>query len=107
MSKIVIPEFSSYEEEANFWDNFDTAELMEEGGEWFHFDVGEPRAVRIAIVPEIARQLRERARARGISLETLVNVWLLERLEELAESSYQPSLAEPRPTYPTENDPVS
>lgn len=106
MSKIVIPEFSSYEEEANFWDNFDTADLMEEGEEWFHFDVPDPRAIRIAIVPEIAKQLRERARARGISVETLVNVWLMERLEEFAHSSYQPSVAEPSPSYSAADDPA-
>ncbi len=106
MSKIVIPEFSSYEEEANFWDNFDTADLMEEGGEWIHFDVPNPRAVRIAIVPEVARQLRERARATGVTVETLVNVWLIERLEQFAQSSPQPSVAEPRPSYTTADEPA-
>jgi hypothetical protein len=39
MSKIEIPEFRSYEEEAMFWDNLDTGDFMEEDGEWFHFDV--------------------------------------------------------------------
>ncbi len=58
-----IPDFSSYEEEAEFWDSLDTADLMVEGGEWLHFETPEPRAVRVA------------------------------------QSGYQPSLAEPGETY--------
>jgi hypothetical protein len=34
---IELPEFKSYEEEAAFWDNLDTADMMEDDGEWFHF----------------------------------------------------------------------
>ena len=30
MSNIVVPEFETYEEEANFWDNLDTADFMED-----------------------------------------------------------------------------
>jgi hypothetical protein len=39
MSKIEIPEFKSYNEEATFWDNLDTGDFMADDGEWFHFDV--------------------------------------------------------------------
>jgi hypothetical protein len=34
--KLKAPEFETYEEEATFWDNLDTAEFMEDDGEWFH-----------------------------------------------------------------------
>ena len=37
MSEIRFPEFKTYEEEAAFWDNLDTADIMEADGEWFHF----------------------------------------------------------------------
>ena len=36
MNEIKIPEFSNYEEEAEFWDNLDTADLMTD--DWFHFE---------------------------------------------------------------------
>ena len=36
-----IPKFRIYEEEAAFWDNLDTADMMEDDGEWFHFDVAD------------------------------------------------------------------
>lgn len=104
MSNIQIPEFSSYEEEAEFWDGLDTADLMEKGGEWLHFDTPEPRAVRVAILPEIAQALEKRARAKGIAVETLVNVWLSERLQEVTLSGYQPSLAEPSQPYSATDD---
>ena len=37
MNKIQLPEFKTYEEEAAFWDNLDTADMMEDDGKWFHF----------------------------------------------------------------------
>jgi hypothetical protein len=43
MSKIELPEFKSYKEEATFWDNLDTGDFMEDDGEWFHFDVADER----------------------------------------------------------------
>jgi hypothetical protein len=41
MSKIQVPEFKTYEEEAAFWDNLDTAPYMEDDGEWFHLKTPE------------------------------------------------------------------
>ena len=37
MKELQVPEFKSYEEEAAFWDNLDTADFMEDDGEWFRF----------------------------------------------------------------------
>jgi len=47
MKQLQIPEFQTYEEEATFWDNLDTAEFMEDDGEWFHFDTPRQRTVCI------------------------------------------------------------
>jgi hypothetical protein len=47
MNDIQVPEFETYEEEAAFWDNLDTAPFMEDDGEWLRFEVpedGEPGA---------------------------------------------------------------
>lgn len=41
-----VPEFKSYEEEAAFWDNIDTADYMEDDGEWFRFETPRKRATR-------------------------------------------------------------
>ena len=83
MSKLQVPEFKTYDEEAAFWDNLDTSDLMEDDGEWFRFEISEKRAVRIAILPEVADELARRARVQGVSIETLVNAWLIEHMREL------------------------
>ncbi len=84
MSQLQIPEFKTYEEETAFWDNLDTADFMEDDGEWFNFETPTKRAIRVAILPETANELRRRAHAQGVSMETLVNVLLVEQLHSLA-----------------------
>lgn len=82
MSKLQVPEFKTYEEEAAFWDNLDTADLIEDDGEWFRFETPEKRAIRVAILPEVADELAQRARIQGVSVETLVNAWLIEYMRQ-------------------------
>ena len=52
MSQLEVPKFTTYEEEAAFWDNLDTAPFMEDDGNWFHFETHPRRAICIAILPE-------------------------------------------------------
>jgi hypothetical protein len=82
MTKITVPKFENYEEEAAYWDNLDTADFMEDDGQWFQFEVPLKRAMQVAILPEIANQLAERARLQGVSIETLVNTSLIEYLHK-------------------------
>ena len=84
MKKLQMPNFKTYEEEAAFWDNLDTAPYMEDDGEWFRFDTPNKRAIRVAILPEVATELAQRASAQGVSIETLVNALLFERIHESA-----------------------
>ena len=84
MSKLKVPEFKTYEEEAAFWDNLDTAPFMEDDDEWFRFETPNMRAIRVAILPEVAAELAQRARTQGVSVETLVNALLIERLHDSA-----------------------
>ncbi len=82
MKTLQVPEFSTYEEEATFWDNLDTADFMEDDGQWFRFETAHKRAIRIAILPEIAEELWQKAQAQDVSIETLVNVLLIDSLRE-------------------------
>ena len=82
MKALRFPEFMNYEEEAAFWDNLDTADFMEDDGEWFRFDTPHKRAIRVAILPEIAKELMQSAQEQGVSIETLVNVLLIEHIRE-------------------------
>jgi len=80
MTKLEVPEFKTYEEEAAFWDNLDTAAFMEDNGEWFRFETPDKRAIRVTILPEVAEELAQRAYTQGVTIETLVNVFLIEHL---------------------------
>jgi len=82
MNTIQLPEFESYEDEAEFWDNLDTGEYMADDGQWFTFDTPRKRAVRVAILPEVVDELAQRARSQGVSIETIVNVLLVEHMHE-------------------------
>lgn len=87
MKELQVPQFKTYEEEAAFWDNLDTADFMEEDEEWFRFETPHKRAIRVAILPEIADELIRRAHTQGVSIETLVNVLLSERIQKSAVTS--------------------
>ncbi len=86
MKALEIPEFTTYEEEAEYWNNLDTASYMEDDGEWFQFETPLKRAIRVAILPDVITELAQRAHSQGVSLETLVNVLLLEQLRSTAAS---------------------
>ena len=73
-----IPETMSVEEAAEFWDSHSVADYPSEVVD-LEFELhGTSRY--IAIDGELLAQLESRAAERGISLETLVNLWLQERL---------------------------
>lgn len=82
MKALKVPEFSTYEEEVDFWDNLDTADFMEGDDQWFRFETLHKRAIRVAILPEIAEELSQKAQAQGVSIETLVNTLLIEHVRE-------------------------
>lgn len=73
-----IPETMSLEEAADFWDMHSVADYPSEVVD-VEFDLQGARKY-VAIDTEVLSQLEHRARDRGISLETLVNLWLQERL---------------------------
>ncbi len=78
-----IPEqFATIEEAAAFWDTHDLAD---------YWDLTEPvdfevelqrRRYLVALAPELAEKLAAEAHKRGLSTETLVNLWLSEKLQE-------------------------
>ena len=67
----------SLEEMADYWDTHSLADHWEQTHE-VDFEVRAPR--RVTIEPEVYAQLEEQARTRGVSLATLVNLWLSEHL---------------------------
>lgn len=80
-----IPEnFESIEAAADFWDTHSIAD---------YWDLTRPvdfkvnlkrRRYLVALEPRLMKQVARKAEAKGISPETLINVWLTEKLREAA-----------------------
>jgi predicted HicB family RNase H-like nuclease len=79
--KSTISKGRTLEEIGEFWDKHSLADYWEETHE-VEFDVRAQRRRRITLDPEVYGRLEEQARTRGVSLETLVNLWLSERLRQ-------------------------
>ena len=69
------------EEIADFWDTHSLDDYWDQTHE-VEFKVRAKRRRRITLVPEVYRQVEAQAHERGILPETLVNLWLAERLQE-------------------------
>jgi predicted DNA binding CopG/RHH family protein len=79
-----IPEFTSREEEAKFWETHPISDYMDE------FEIVEARFAKnlshgltIRLDPETLHKVRSLARKKGIGATTLIRMWILEDLEKL------------------------
>ena len=61
-----------------FWDNHDFTEFDDPNAPDVEFHV----TVAIPVEPDLLSDIEELARIRGINVETLVNLWLKEKLVE-------------------------
>jgi hypothetical protein len=75
-----ISQAHSIAEMAEFWDTHDATDFDDQTYEvTMEFDLHTHHHY-IAIDPDLLARLRELAQARGISLESLANLWLQERV---------------------------
>lgn len=62
-----------------FWDTHSTADYEDEM-EDVHFDIDIQEEISvIRLIPELASIIGRKAKARGVTSETLVNLWLVEK----------------------------
>ena len=81
MARDMLPEnFDTVEELWSFWDTHSSADYE---------DIMEPVDVEVdlstsrvycPVAKDLVRQVRSRARQQGVSTETLINIWLQEKL---------------------------
>ena len=72
--------FQSLAEAGDFWDSHDLTDYWDLTRE-VHFEVHiERRVFLTALEPQLAKKLTDCARQRGVTSETLINVWLTEKL---------------------------
>lgn len=74
-----VSKADSYEAIGEFWDTHSLADYWDQTYE-VEFEVTIPRRRRINIEADLFARIAAEARRRGISAETLVNLWLAERL---------------------------
>ena len=78
--------FKSIEEAAQFWDSHDLTDYWDLTKE-AHFEVDIQRHLFLTpLEPELAKKLVVCARKQGVSTETLINVWLTEKLTAATQS---------------------
>jgi hypothetical protein len=76
-----IPEFTSNEDEAAFWDTHSLADYWDEFRPVrVRFAKNLSRGITIRLDPETLLTLRERAKERGVGPTTLARMWILEHL---------------------------
>lgn len=95
-----IPEFKSEEEEIEFWDTHSAAEFLDEEST-VDIDASVAREKRdkrstqqisLRISHEVLERTKNRARTLGVPYQTLIQLWIAERLEE--EEAFLKSLAD-------------
>ncbi len=74
-----ISQAQTLEEIATFWDTHSLADYWDETQE-VEFAVRAKRRRRITLDPDVYAQVEVQARLRGLLPETLVNLWVAERL---------------------------
>jgi predicted nucleic acid-binding protein len=74
---------ATIEEIGDFWDTHSLADYEDHIQE-VEFEVRAPRRHRISLDPDVYTQIAAQAQHRGISPETLINLWLLERLHKVS-----------------------
>ena len=74
-----ISKARTMEEVSDFWDTHSLADYWDQTYE-VEFEVRAKRRRRVTLDPEVYALLEVQARTRGILPETLVNLWLAERL---------------------------
>ena len=81
-SRDEIPDnFDSYEAAAGFWDSHDVSDYLDLTEEVTDVQIKLKRK-HFRIEPDISARLSQKAREKGISTETLLNLWLQEKLFE-------------------------
>jgi hypothetical protein len=76
-----ISKARTLEEIADFWDTHSLDDYWDQTQE-VEFEVRAQRRRRITLDPEVYARVEAQARTRGLLPETLVNLWVMERLQE-------------------------
>lgn len=83
-----ISKARTLDEIAEFWEAHSLADYWDQTQE-ADFEVRAKRRRRVTLEPSIYEHIESQARARGLLPETLVNLWLAERLQQAENPGFQ------------------
>jgi predicted HicB family RNase H-like nuclease len=76
-------EFTSFEELADFWETHDLTDYEDQLQEVSYKVARKPsRQFVVTLSDELTKAMRRAARHEGVSMQTLVNLWVQERLQQ-------------------------
>jgi len=73
-------DFDSIEEAADFWDSHSLALYWDQTSE-VEMGVHAPRHQWVPLAANLAQKVARQARQEGVSVETLINLWIAEKLQ--------------------------
>ena len=76
-----ISKAHTLEEIADFWDTHSLADYWDQTHE-VEFEVRAMRRRRVTLDPDVYTWIEAQAHSHGVSIETLVNLWLVEQLQK-------------------------
>ncbi len=86
MTKSKLPQFKTEQEESDFWDTHDSTVFLEqfEAVEDAGFVDARPRLKQISLRldPAVINHLKRVASTKGIGYQTMVRMWIMERLTQ-------------------------
>lgn len=88
-NKSSVSKASSYKEIGEYWDAHDAGEIWDETEE-AKFEVAlQSDVFYYAVEPSLSSKLHTIAERRGVSAETLINLWLQEKLNQEVTKNYK------------------
>lgn len=85
-----LPKFANEQEEAEFWDTHDSTEFLAETAPVdFTFVDARPtkQQISLRLEPAVIERLKSIARSKGIGYQTMIRLWVMERLEQINKSA--------------------
>lgn len=78
-----IPQFKTEQEESDFWDSHDSTDFLDEAEsvDMTFVDARPPmKQISLRLDPAVINQLKSLAGNKGIGYQTMIRMWVMERL---------------------------
>ena len=81
-----LPKFANAQEEADFWDTHDSTAFLgatEPVAVTFVDARPTKQQISLRLEPAVIEQLKKVARTKGVGYQTMIRMWVMERLEQV------------------------